>query len=107
MINKKQLVHGVSKYINEYMLPSITDMTSRRIMGGLSQLLIIKPDTFDTLMAKYPILDMFCENGMYDLEAMEKVLIENIAEYGPISFSLLGGNYTFDSNDISNVMRMM
>lgn len=107
MVSKQALINGLSNYIHQMVLPSITDVWNKRIMDGAMDLLVMHPEYFDRLMEKYPIVDMVCVDGMYDIDALEEVVRHNIDSYGPITIKLLGGSYTFDANDISNLRRMM
>lgn len=107
MVTKQALINGLSNYIHQMVLPSITDVWNRRIMDGVADLMVMHPEYFDKLIKKYPVLDIFCEDGKYDIDAMEEMLIHNIDNYGPLNLSILGGSYTFDSNDIRNIRAMI
>lgn len=107
-INKEQLGRGISKYIKNHISPSVTDMWSKRVISGIADLIEFAPDTINRVMERYPIFEMLeDEDGMYDIDVMERVLSKNIAEYGDITIELMGGEYTFNASDINSLAGML
>ena len=107
-MNKQQIINGLVRYIKESLIPQIPDTWTRRIMAGFADLLSMKPSAFDNIMEKYPILDMVkCEDGHYDMDIAEKLLMKNMSEYGNIPITIMGSTFTFTTSDISDLMGAM
>ena len=105
MVTKQRITTGIATYMKQYIIPGTTDVWSKRIMGGLADLIAMKPDTVDRLVSNFPLLEMLEEEeGKYDLELIEKILKKNINEYGNISLDILGGTYIFTVQDIDNMI---
>lgn len=103
-MNKQQIINGLVRYIKESLVPQIPDTWTRRIVAGFADLISMKPMAFDAIMEKYPILDMIkTEDGKYDIEIAEKLLIKNISEYGNIPINIMGATFTFTSSDVSEL----
>lgn len=103
-MTKQQIINGLVRYIKESLVPQIPDAWTKRIVAGFADLLSMKPMAFDAIMEKYPILDMIkCEDGRYDIDIAEKLLMKNISEYGNIPVKIMGATFTFTSSDISEL----
>lgn len=76
-------------------------------MDAFADLMVKHPEYFDKFIEKYPALDMFCMDGMYDIDVIEETLIHNIDNYGSMTLSILGGKYTFDASDVRNLRNMI
>lgn len=105
-MDKHRLAMGVSHYIKDNLTRQIPDVMSRRIMSGIGDVLLMKPEIIEKLMEKYPILEMFEEEGEYDTDMMENVLRKNIQEYGNITIELMGAKLTFSESDVSDIARV-
>lgn len=105
MISEDRLGNGIAQYIKGHIVPSVTDMWSRRVMSGIADLIMMRPETVHKVMAKYPIFELLeDDNEMYDIDAMEQIVKKNMNEYGDICIDLMGGEYTFNAHDIDNLM---
>ena len=103
-MNKQQIINGLVRDIKESLVPQIPNMWTRRIVAGFADLLLMKPSTFDNLMERYPILDMIkCEDGSYDIDIAEKLLMKNISEFGNIPITIMGSTFTFTSSDVTDL----
>lgn len=97
MVTKQQIVNGLIAYIRQHIVPSTSDGLTKRMMAGVADVLQMKPHLIDKLSILQYLED---ENGMYDLDVLEQLLVKNINEYGNIPVTLLGGTYTFNESDV-------
>ncbi len=76
-------------------------------MDGAADLMVMQREYFGKILKEYPILYIYCEDGKYDIDMIEEMVLHNIENYGSIGLDILGGHYTFDANDIRNLRSMM
>lgn len=108
MISEQQLGNGLAQYIKSHIVPSVPDVWSRRVMSGIADLIILKPDTVHKVTERYPIFEMLeDEDEMYDLDVMERVVKKNMQEYGDLTLDIMGGEYTFSPSDIDRLVAIL
>lgn len=107
-MTKQQIINGIVRYIKNTLVMQIPDVWTKRIVAGFADLMAIRPDTFDKVMEKYPIVDMVKDsNGSYDVDVLADLLIRNINEYGNITLNIMGATFTFTASDVSDLREAM
>lgn len=86
-VSKGQIISGVSRYVRREMLNKITDKPFKMAISAGINLLELRPDIADKVLDN-PLF--MAQDGMYDLDMIEAVIVRTMEEYGDLPIKVPG-----------------
>ena len=115
-ISRQQMISGLTKYARMEMLPHISDKSFAILMATGIAMIDNKPDIVGNIL-KNEMVSAFIEerDGMYNVDALKKALVETINTYGDFRLKIPGIKFlspeekelTFSAQDINVIYDYM
>lgn len=84
-VSKGQLISGVVRYVKSDVLAKIPDKPFRMTLSAMVNLIEVRPEAADVIFNN-PLLKS--ENGMYDIDLLEQIMVRTIEEYGDFPITI-------------------
>ena len=101
-VTKEQIAKGVSKFIQEDMIPHITDNGMQLLLGIVAGAVETKPAVLDKLLEN-EMVSLFAKIGNnYDLDVIKKVAVSAMNKYGKLEITIPGIKFISPNEKVLN-----
>lgn len=89
-VTKEQIANGVAKFIQEDMIPHISDSGMQLILGVTAGAVETRPNILDKLLSNEMLEAVAKSGNNYDLSLIKNVAATAIEKYGKLSITIPG-----------------
>lgn len=101
-VTKEQIAKGVSKYIQEDMIPHITDNGMQLLLGIVAGAVETKPTVLDKFLEN-EMVSVFAKIGNgYDVDVIKKIAVSAMNKYGKLEITIPGIKFISPNEKILN-----
>ena len=101
-VTKEQIAKGVSDFIQEDMIPHITDSGMQLILGITSGAIETKPGILDKLLENEMLSAVAKSGNNYDLGVLKKAAMGAIDKYGKLEITIPGIKFISPHDKVLN-----
>lgn len=89
-VTKQQIAKGVARFIQEDMIPQITDGGMQLLMGVAAGAIDTRPQMLDKILDNEMLSAVAKSGENYDLGLLQKVAVSAVEKYGKLSITIPG-----------------
>ena len=89
-VTKSQIAKGVARFIQEDMIPSVSDKGMQLLLGIVAGAVETKPQLMDKLLENEMLAIVAKSGDNYDLSLLQKTATQAIEKYGKLTITIPG-----------------
>ena len=101
-VTKEQIAKGIAKFIQDDMIPHITDGGMQMILGVVSGAIEEKPSILDKFLENEMLAAVAKSGNNYDLSVLKKAAMESINKYGKLEITIPGIKFISPNEKVLN-----